>query len=139
MSFLPWATDEWNSRPPRSKESAEARTAASLSRSVFRLDPSVGAEARRVQSTLRGRETQPKSDKHRLRSQGVRRHLSRLGAHLHVLVEEGEAVGLKGGAELVHEGDGLLEQPPSVTLMAPPPPGRRGRNLGTAGPHTTPP
>ena len=61
-------------RPPRSKESAEARTAASRSRSHrpffahSRGDPSAGSEARRVQSTLshqrRGRETQPKSDGH---------------------------------------------------------------------------
>ena len=29
-------------------------------------------------------------------------------------------MGLEGGAKLVHEGDGLLEQPPSVALMARP-------------------
>ena len=33
MSFLFWATNKWNSKPPRSKESAEQRAAASRSRS----------------------------------------------------------------------------------------------------------
>ena len=40
------------------------------------------------------------ADKHRLHTEGIGRHLKRLGAHLHVLVEEGEAVGLEGDAKL---------------------------------------